>query len=222
MTTETNSAAGVVTPAATDTSAQNTTAAPAANANTEPTWLPGRIEQAKRSAEAELLKSIGVSNVDEAKALAAAAKARADADKTAETRAAELAAKLDGESKAKDATLAVVKEHAARMLIGLTVEQKAAVAALAGDDPVKTLHTITALAPTWAAAETAKAAADKTADDAAKTAAKPGTTAPGAGAPNGKTPASPDPRASYEQMRSSNPFAAAFFGSQNPDAYRPK
>lgn len=223
MGTENTSAAGANAPAATETTVHTPPAAAAPVPNVgDPEWLPKRIEQAKKNAEADILKAIGVANVDEAKAMAAAVKAKADADKTAETRAAELSAKLDAESKSKDSTLAVVKEHAARMLIGLTPEQKTAVAALAGDDPVKTLQTITALAPTWAAAESAKAAADKATEEAAKAAAKPATTAAPAAAPNGKTPASPDARGTYEQMRTNNPFAAAFYGAQNPDAYRPK
>lgn len=217
-----NQAAGNA-PAAPQTSAQNPPAASNSPNVGEPDWLNGRIAQAKNSAAAEaraaLLAEIGASSLDEAKAIAAAAKVKADAEKSAETRAAELKAKLESEQTASAEQLAVVREHAGRMMIGLSAEQQAAVKAIAGDDPVKQLRTIGALTPTWAAKAADTSAASTATSTAVATA--PATTAPPASAPIGAAPpTSPSARAQYESLRSVNPFAAAFYGANNPEAYK--
>lgn len=176
----------------------------------DPDWLNGRIAKAKQSAESALLKSLGVATADEAKAAIEAAKAKADAEKTAAERAAELKAKLDGESAKTAEQGKIIAEYAARQMVGLTAEQTAAVKAIAGDDPGKQLSTIAALQPTWAktdaSSSTAQSAtAPKTAPD----------TAPGHTAPNGAATSPPNARAAYEAARKVNPFAAAEYGLRN-------
>lgn len=215
--TEPNTAPGT-TPDAPQTPVQNPPpAAKTEEPKAEPkdsAWFNKRIEQAKTSERNALLKELGVANVDEAKAFAKAAKDKAEAEKSATQKADELAKSLEAERAEKATLLASTKEYAARMMVGLTDEQKAAVVALAGEDPAKQVSTIAALSPTWAKG-------DAKAGDGAD---KPGVTntAPPPGAPNGSTPPPATPRAAYESIRQTNPFAAAVFGHANPDVYQPK
>lgn len=181
---------------------------------TDPNWLNDRIAQAKKSAADDVLKSLGVTDLEAAKSAIAAANAKAEADKTAEQRATELAAKLESEKAAAAKQAAVIAEHAGRMMVGLTAEQKAAVTAIAGDDPAAQLRAISALQPTWASAAAPAAANPQAGAAAASAAAQPPVnTAPGHTAPAGSSPGStPNARAEYEALRSTNPFAAAEHG----------
>lgn len=194
--------------------------APSAPNVGEPDWLNGRIAQAKQSAQAELLKSLGVESLDAAKAAVVALAAKAEADKTAETRAAELKARLDGETAKTVAQGAIIAEYAGRQMIGLTAEQKAAVVAIAGEDAGAQLRAIAALQPTWATP--AAPAPTTTPAPAAPTQAP--NTAPGHTAPNGAAGTSPpNHRAAYEQAQKSNPFAAADYGLRHSeDVYKPR
>lgn len=214
MTVENESAVGANAPAAPDASVQNPVAPAAVPPIGEPEWLPKRIEQARKNAEAETLKALGVDSLDAAKSAIAAAKAKAESEKGYETRATEATAQAAALAAENARLLDSTKEYAARMMVGLTAEQQTAVKALAGEDPARTLSTISALAPTWANAEAAKAAA-------AASVVKP-TTAPAAGAPNGAAPPAPTHRSTYEAMRITNPFAAAAYGDANPEVYEPK
>lgn len=186
---------------------------PAAPAQGEPEWLNGRIAQAKQNAQAELLKSLGVDSMDAAKHAVAAAAAKADAEKTAETRAAELKAKLDAETAKGGEQQKVIAEIAARQMIGLTAEQKAAVSAIAGDDAGAQLRAIAALQPTWTPAA---ASATPLPTPAANT-------APGHTAPSGAAGSPPNHRAAYEHAQKTNPFAAADYGLRHSDeVYKPR
>ena len=180
---------------------------PEAKQESDTKWLNERIAQAKASAEQGLLKSLGVPSVDAAKAAIKAAQEKADAEKSAETRATELKAKADQLEAQSSSQLKVISEYAARQMIGLTAEQQAAVKAVAGDDPGQQLHAIQALAPTWA-----KAQEEQKVDLVSNTAPKPN--AP----PDGKQSA-PNARDTYETMKRTNPFAAAAYAEANPDAY---
>lgn len=192
--------------------AAKTEAAKPASGSEEPHWLKPRLEQAKSA----VLKELGVDDIDSAKKAIADARAKADAEKTAAEKAAEYKAKLDAESAEKARLSSTIAEHAARMMVGLTEAQQTAVKAVAGDDAAAQLKAIGALAPTWAKEEAAKAAATPAA------AAKPATTSPAPSAPSGTTTSSPNARASYQEMRAKNPFAAAAYGLQHPDAYDAK
>lgn len=214
------SAAGQA-PAATSTSAQPAAppapvAAPSAPAsNEDPHWLKPRLEQAKAS----VLRELGVDDVEAAKKALADAKAKADAEKTAAEKAAEYKAKLDTEAAEKARLAATVAEHAARMLMGLTAEQQKAVKDIAGDDAAAQLRAIGALQPTWAAQRATQAAE---AAAAAPAAVAPATTSPAPSAPNGAVTSPPDHRAIYVELRRSNPFAAAAYAEQHPEAYAAK
>lgn len=190
-------------------------AAPAAPPAEDPNWLKPRLERERNAGIKQVLKDAGFESIEDAKAAATAAKAAADANKTATQKATELASQLTSQTARADALSAIATEHAARMMVGLTAEQQAAVKSLAGDDPAKQLATIGALAPTWG-----KAAADA-ATKAATAAAATATTAPAGGAPNGTAPPPATARAVYEQQRAENPFAAAAFGAANPQVYTP-
>jgi hypothetical protein len=191
-------------------------APPASPPDTEPKWVNERIAQAKRSAEADLLKALGVDSVDAGKAAVAAARAKADSEKTAEQRATEEKARADS----LDAQVAKITlrdtEVAARMMVGLSPEQIAAVKGSAGDNPSEQIRMIYLLTPTWAKDAPPATAAPPTAPTA------PSTTAPPPGAPNGTAPPPGSARGTYEGIRERNPFEAAAFGRANPDVYTAK
>jgi hypothetical protein len=185
----------------------------------EPDWLNGRIAQAKQNAQTELLKTIGVDSVETAKAAVTAAAAKAESEKTAELRAAEWKAKLDGETAKTTAQQAVINEYAGRQMIGLTAEQKAAVMAIAGDDAGAQLRAISALQPTWKTPDAPAAVVTAAPAPAAAVNTAPGHTAPGGA--GGTSP--PNHRAAYEHAQKNNPFAAAEYGLRNAeDVYKPR
>lgn len=200
--------APAVVPAATTAAAT----VPASASTEEPAWLPKRLEQATRNGELRILESLGVKDVESAKQVLAAAAAKAESEKSAEQRAADLTAKLAVTQTAAERSAAVTKEYAARMLGVLTPEQKQAVTAIAGDDATEQLRTINALAPVWAkeATDAAKATAE---------AAPPANTSPPPTAPNSAgTVSPPDHKAVYQAERNKNPFAAAAYGLANSAA----
>lgn len=161
--------------------------------------LKARLDETRAAA----LRELGFATADEAKAAAAAAKAAAEASKTAEQRAAEALAEKGRLAAEHEATLAIVREHAGRQLGALTDEQKAAVAAIAGDDPRAQLKAIDALRPTWGAQPPPAPIA--TAPTAAAS------TAPPPNAPAGQAPAVVDHAATYRGLKATNPIAAAAF-----------
>lgn len=217
--------AAVVVPAAATAAAPVVPAAAPTVPNVgDPDWLNGRIAQAKQSAAAEakaaVLAELGVTNPEEAKTAIAAAKSAAEANKTAETRAAELKAKLDGETAKVSAQGTIIAEMAGRQMGVLTAEQSAAVKAIAGDDAGAQLRAIAALQPTWAKPVAAAALTTPAAGAATAPALN---TAPGHTAPNGAAGSPPDQRAVYDQLQKQNPFAAAEHGLRHSgDVYKPR
>lgn len=197
-----------VTPA-TPAAAPAATPSPDVEPQSPPGWLKARLERERLAG----LKAAGFDSEESAKAAADALKQKAEAEKTADQKAGEYKAKLDAEQAEKAKLEATVAEHAGRMLLGLTPEQQAAVKAIAGDDAGAQLRAIGALQPTWAKARDAEAAAKPAPAPA------PATTSPAPTAPNGTTTSPPDHRAVYAEMRSKNPFAAAQYAQQHPEAY---
>lgn len=211
-------------PAAATPTAPAAAVTPAAPTAGEPEWLNGRIAQAKKSAEADLLKSLGFANADEAKKAGEAARKASEAEKTGAEKAAEFKTKLEAETAEKKRLADTVAEHAARMLMVLTPEQQKAVKDIAGDDSAAQLRAIGALQPTWVKARDEAAAATAAATKAAATAAgttttPAATTSPAPTAPAGTTTSPPNHRAAYQAMRSANPFAAAQYADEHPEAY---
>ena len=199
-----------VTPAPTAPVTPPAAVAPApAEGAADPAWLKSRLDRERAKGASTALAAAGFANEAEAKAAADAAKAAADSKKTAEQRATELTGQHAAEKARADSLQAIATEHAARMMIGLTPEQQAAVKAVAGEDPARQLQTIGALAPTWST-------------KAAPVVDPKITTAPSGGAPSGTIPAPTDVRGVYEATRAQNPFAAAYYGESNPQAYQPR
>lgn len=167
-----------------------------------PAWLPERIEQAKRSAQADALKALGVDSFDAAKAAIAKARELEEASKSEIQRLTDRVAGLEPLTKRAAELDATVARYADAELSKLTEAQRAAVAAIAGDDKSRALATIDALRPTWVAASAAPTAASAPIPAPANTSQVP--------APKAATAsAGVDHKATYEGMRGTNPVMAA-------------
>jgi hypothetical protein len=221
-------ASAAVIPAATaavpTAPAATTPAAPAdaATANQpEPTWLKSRLDQAKRTERTALLAELGVTDPEAAKKAIAAAAAAAEAEKTTATKLAEREAALTTTSARLTTLEQTVKARADTELAGLTDAQRAAVAAVAGDDPARVLTTIDALKPTWASAPAAAlppaapavppTAVPPVAPPVPPVATPPATTAPPPVAPPAAPTSPPNHKAEYEALKKTNPVGAAAY-----------
>lgn len=184
---------------------------PPAATQQAPDWLPERLARAAEQERQKLLSELGVDDPEMAKAAIAAAKEAAEKEKTTQQRLGETSEQLKKHKTEAERLLSVTKEWAARQMVGLTDEQRAAVEKLAGEDPAKQLEAITALTPTWAAAGPGpKAPAEP----------KPPTpatgTAPPPTAPAGTDPGSPpDHKAIHAELQKTNPFLAAEYAQQH-------
>lgn len=206
MDTSTQAAAPVA--AVTDTSAQTTPVAPQpapiADPNAEPAWLKGRLERAERAAEERAIKALGFDSVD-------AARAAYDAGRKAAEKAAALES-LDGENKALRETLGA---YAKATLDALGDKHRAAIVALAGDDPKAQLRAVETMRANGLL--DAPAQAPTAPQPAAKPAPlpPPATTAAAPTAPVSATPGNPNHAAEYERLLSLNPFRAANYFAAN-------
>jgi hypothetical protein len=171
-----------------------------------PEALRQRIEQAKRTAQTELLASLGIASVDDAKTAIAAHKAATEAAKTDAEKLATLNLRVTAQAEALNVA---VSQAAAKM----TPDQKAAVDLIAGNDQVTWLKTVAALSPTWATPVPATSAVPAAAQPL-PTSTAPATPAPTSGAP----PAAPNHAAVYKGLIAANPFAAARYADKYGDA----
>lgn len=170
----------------------------------DPNWLNGRIAQAKKSAESDLFKKLGVK--DEAEL----ASRLGDAKKLEDEKKSDLE-KRDGKIKELEPKAAraeqlekTVAARAERELADLTEEQRAAVKSLAGEDPAKVLETIDALKPTWKAQASAAGAQQPKPAPASTTGAAP--------PPTPATPPAPvDHLAVYDDLKTKNPMMASHY-----------
>ncbi len=191
---------------ATDTAPPAIETVPIANASKadeQPNWLPMRLEQAKRSATGEVLKALGVDNVEAAKAAIDKARAIEEQSKSELQRLNERLNSLEPKATRASALEDRLSRLADAELAKLTEQQRAAVLAIAKDDKTAALDTIEALRPTWAALAAPAVAAPLPAP--AKTTAAP------AAPPASTTSATTDYRAVYESMKAENPLAAALY-----------
>lgn len=179
--------------------------------------LKPRLDAAKATGKSELLKLLGLSSEEEAKAVAAELAARREAAKTAEQKHAEALAQAETARKRAEELESSIKVIADGQLSKLTTEQREAVEAIAGDDPSKVVKTIAALSKTWAVQAAPKAvetpAPAPKAVPARDTAPKP------AAPPPGGTEPPPDVREVVAEVRKTNPFKAARIVSQNMGAF---
>lgn len=177
-----------------------------------PDALKARLEQAKATGQRELLESLGVKSPDEIKALVDERRHREEAQKTLEQRAAEQATALKAEQARADAYLATISSRANVELAALSDAQRAAVKALAGEDPAAALKAIDALKPTWASAAVApEAPTSAPPPPPVQTSTAPRPNAP----PEAGVIAQADVRATYESLKKTNPFQAAAFAVRN-------
>ena len=199
----------------------------------DPNWLNERIARAQKNAQAALLKDLGLESIDDAKAAVNDLKAKREAEKTTAQKAAEYENKLKAVTAQNESLSTAVATYAAAQMGTLSDPQKAAVVAIAGEDPAKQLTTIEALRPTWkttapAGTDASSASTQQTAPGGAPAPAlapAPGTAAPQprpadtAPAPNAPkdTTTTPltDPKAVYAELKKTNPVIAARFALAN-------
>lgn len=163
----------------------------------EPGWLKPRLEQAQRTAQAELLKSLGAEKPEDLAAKLKRLDELETASLTEQERIQKQLADLTPRAQRAESLEATVKQYAARELAGLTEAQQNAVKVLAGEDPSRVLTAIEQLKPTWATAP------------APAPAAPPANTAPPAAAPPAATGSPVDHKAEFERLKQTNPFEAA-------------
>jgi hypothetical protein len=210
MSTESVTATPVaeVTVASKETPVVETKGAPAAPASTEtkaengaPNWLPERLERERKS----LLKELGIDNLADAKKLISDANAKREAEKSDAQKRGELEKILEGANKRLEETTSALKSYAEAQLKALSEPQRAAVSALAGEDPAMQLKAIETLRPTWASAAAATAVE------------KPKDTAIAPSAPNDASSqqSPPDLMAIYNEWKTKNPVWAARFADAN-------
>lgn len=150
--------------------------------------------------EAEILARVraeyGGASAEQVKAALALAKAAEEAKKTDAENLATARAEAEAVKVRASALEAALKGHADRELASLTDTQRAAVVALAGDDPAKVIPAINTLRPTWLVESAPKA--------------PPGNTAPPAG--TAPTPGTPVPAVDHKAKLAAleaNPYAHA-------------
>jgi len=180
-------------------------------------WLKGRLDQAKKSGQKELLKSLGVEKPEDVKAALDRLKVLDEEKLTTEQKTAAKLAELEPKASRAAALEATVKGYADRELAGLSELQRAAVTNLAGEDPERVLKTIESLRPTWGASGATGAAGAQGATGATGSTGATGATgstgasttaagkAPGA-ITNTESPV--DHKAVYADLLKTNPFAA--------------
>jgi hypothetical protein len=160
-----------------------------------PEALKERLERERASAQSALLKDLGVTSTDELRAAIEVARAAAEAKRTEAEKQAALIAERDALTVKVRSFGEAVTAHANATLSALSDSQRAAVMALAGDDPAAQLKAVSALRSTW----TVEVPAPR------------GETVPAATAPAATVPTVPDRKQEYESLKTRNPFAAATF-----------
>lgn len=193
----------IVLDSAANTPAAAPTAKPAPSSTEEPAWLAPRLERER----AKFLKDLGIDSLEGAKKAIDQAKAAEEAQKSDAQKRGELETTLKKELAEKQELAAALSSYAKTQMGALTEAQRNAVTALAGDDAAKQLKAIEALSPTWASAAAPAAAVTET---------KPKDTAPAPAAPKDGAPsAQPDAKATYEELKKTNPVIAARFALAN-------
>lgn len=182
-----------------------------------PEALRQRLEQNERSVLSKTLASLGVPSLDEAKAAIEAHRIAKEAAKSDAEKLAALNLRVAAQAEALDVA---VQQSAA----SLTVEQRAAVDAIAGADKAQWLKTYAALSPTWATrpAERQLAAVPQAPVQSTTTpqpTAAPASTAPNIPAPvSGASTSPPNHAVVYRSLQKNQPFAASAYLAKHGDA----
>lgn len=214
MADETTSA-GTTAPAATTTAPSTTTQAAPDGANPPP-WLAPRLEEARRIEREAILRSLGVTDPEKAKAAIAAATKAEEEAKTHAQKLGETAKTLEAERQARERLETAVKSHAERSMSTLSDEQRAAVRKIAPDtDPAAQLNAIDALAPTWAKPAPQATTTTTTTVKDERPATPAAGTAPAPMAPAGSSGTVVDHAAIYADLSKRNPIAAARYATEH-------
>lgn len=165
-------------------------------AESDPKWLPDRLEKAETRGQAKLLEQLGISSAEELKAALEERKQLQDEKLSEAERQANKLAELEPKAARAAELEDSLKTYAVQELAKLDDAKLNAIKSIAGDDPARILKTIEQLSPTWATA-------------AAEVKPAPVTTAVSGGPPDAGTTSAPDIAAQFERARQTNPFEAA-------------
>jgi hypothetical protein len=195
-----NVAAGEIVPSDSEgTGATETVAAqPQVSNQEEPKWLNQRIEQAKRSATAALLKELGVNDPVALKALVERGKQAEDAGKSEIERLTEKLMQTQAQAQRAAALEEVLSAHASQELEKLSENERAFLLEVAGGDPVKQLALVSKYRTTIAARPQ-------------QAPTQPASTTAVAATPAEATSPVRNLRAEYEALKAKNPIKAAAF-----------
>jgi hypothetical protein len=223
--------AATTAPAATPAVAAAPAAAPAAppattvegapaGAPPDPNWLKQRFAQNEKAAQAKLLKDLGVTTVDEAKAKIEASKKLEDEKKSEIQRAQDQVKALEPVAQRGKKLEETVNAYAAREMATLTEAQRTTVVGLAGEDPAAQLETIEKLKAGGLLAPPAPPppAAGAPPAPARPAVPPPASTTSAGGAPPPASASTPDHKAVYESLQKTNPVAASHYALRHEDA----
>jgi hypothetical protein len=171
-------------------------AAPAQAAPAEPSFIADRIARARIAA----LKELGLKVDKKSPDPIAEAKAKLESRKAERKELKAALASKDAQLAEATTAIATVKVYAEAQMAAMPEAQREAIRKVAGDDPAKQLSTISMLQLTGALPAFAQA------PPAPPT---PATTAPTGGAPAPSNAQGEDVRATYAQLKQTNPMAAA-------------
>lgn len=176
-----------------------------------PAALKARLEAEAERTRRAVLAELGVSDTKDAKAALAELKKRQDAERTEQERLTARVAELEAQSTKAASYAAVIAGRAAAELAALPEKTRSYVTAEAGDDAAKQLATIDRLRSTGLLTEApvAPAVAPTAPASAPSTAPRPG--AP----PEAGTVQSSSERETFEKLRETNPFRAAYYAQAN-------
>lgn len=203
-----------------DSSPQPPNGAGGADQGSQHAWFNDRIAQAKRSAQAELLKELGITDPAAAREMLQAGQRAIDAGKTELQRKDDEVNALRAVATQAQTYQEAIAKRAAAELQRLPEAARERVKAIAGDDPLKLLETIdlaltmgtSSSAPAAAAAPaTAPAAAVAGTEQARAPVPPAASTSAAAGGPPSATGSPPDHLVVWRDMQSRNPLAAAHY-----------
>lgn len=167
----------------------------------DPSWLNGRLEQAKRSAQREMLAELGIDDPEKLKAIVKKASELEESSKSEIEKLTDKLSKLSPQAKRAEELSERLSKYADAELSKLTENQRAAVEAIAGEDKTRVLETIEALRPTWSTKP-------KDELEAAKPKPAPANTGSNGAAPPEVSATKVDHKATYEALKQTNEYQA--------------